>query len=216
MYNGWSIVEGVDDGSANYISAAGQMFSTLWFARAFPFTGPVYRGLCGYRQHGGQRPALSALRAWTGRNHEPLAGKAGMDDLVASACGVAYMDSGEIYLLPGPRPRRLPCLRRSMLIWTATRWSLRTRRAANTACLCRANSIMISFTTASARWRAIFGGTQGPIQRPEWRVHRPCGDGGGLSAAAFAFLCAGAGRTERIRCALPPSSCYPIRLEGEF
>lgn len=32
MYNGWSIIEGVEDGSTNYISAAGQMLSTLWFA----------------------------------------------------------------------------------------------------------------------------------------------------------------------------------------
>lgn len=39
MYNGWSIIEGVEDGSTNYISAAGQMLSTLWFARSYPFTG---------------------------------------------------------------------------------------------------------------------------------------------------------------------------------
>ena len=28
MYNGWSIIEGVEDGSTNYISAAGQMLCT--------------------------------------------------------------------------------------------------------------------------------------------------------------------------------------------
>lgn len=100
LYNGWSVIESKEDGSANYISTAGQMLSTLWFSRTFPFTGDhtVAYVDTGATADPDQRYLLYVLGA-DGMMSRWLA-TPDMQDVTASACGMAYMQNGDLYHLP--------------------------------------------------------------------------------------------------------------------
>lgn len=100
MYNGWAIVQSEEDGSANYLNASGQPLSTLWFCRAFPFTGAYTAAYVdtGTTAATGERYLLYVL-GQDGAMSRWLASE-NMGELVGAACGMAYMDTGELYLLP--------------------------------------------------------------------------------------------------------------------
>lgn len=100
LYHGWAVVESEMDGSANYISQSGQMMSTLWFSRTFPFTGEYTLAYVdtGSTVDADQRYLLYVLGT-DGTMSRWLAAD-DMADAVASACGMAYMANGDLYALP--------------------------------------------------------------------------------------------------------------------
>ncbi len=100
LYRGWSVIEDEKNGSANYINTGGQMISTLWFSKTFPFTGSYTAAYVdtGATADSDQRYLLYVLGE-DGTMSRWLA-TADMDDAVAVALGMAYMRTGEVYRLP--------------------------------------------------------------------------------------------------------------------
>jgi len=97
LYNGWAIAESETDGSANYLNLSVQPLSTLWFSRAFPFTG---KHTLAYVDTGAtaQRYLLYVLGADGSMSRWIAADD--MTDAVVCALGMAYMDDGSLYRLP--------------------------------------------------------------------------------------------------------------------
>ena len=214
MYNGWSIIEGVEDGSTNYISAAGQMLSTLWFARSYPFTGPYTAAYVdtGSTADSDQRYLLYVL-GQDGTMSRWLA-TPGMDELVASACGVAYMASGEIYLLPD------------------TSAPMATSPQVDAYLDCDALVVKDAqtgkyglFVAGEQHYDFIYDSIR-PVECDiEWAEKVISGPGGTFTVHAVtgatypqplshSFVLERDGQSEYV--ALSTQSCYPIRLEGEF
>ena len=100
LYHGWSVIESKTDGSANYINTAGQLLSTLWFSRTFPFTGDCTVAYVdtGATADPDQRYLLYVLGT-DGMMSRWLA-TPDMQDVTAAACGMAYMQNGDLYQLP--------------------------------------------------------------------------------------------------------------------
>ena len=97
LYRGWTVME-TEDGSFNYLSTAGQKLSTLWFCRAFPFTGEHTLAYVDTGSTAEQRYLLYVLSS-DGTMSRWLAAQ-DMTDAVVSACGLAYMNDGALYHLP--------------------------------------------------------------------------------------------------------------------
>lgn len=100
MYHGWALVESQKDGSVNYVSRSGRLLSTLWFSRAFPFTGEYTMAYVdtGSAADADERYLLYVIGA-DGEMRRWLV-TPDMEDVIASACGVAYMRGGDLYHLP--------------------------------------------------------------------------------------------------------------------
>jgi len=100
MQHGWAVVESKEDGSANYISPSGQLISTLWFSRTFPFTGDYTLAYVdtGSTADADQRYLLYVLG--TDGTMSRWLSTAHTEDVVAAVCGMAYMRSGDLYRLP--------------------------------------------------------------------------------------------------------------------
>lgn len=98
LYHGWAAVESEED--ANYINQSGQVLSTLWFSRTFPFTGEYTLAYVdtGSTVDADQRYLLYVLGV-DGTMSRWLA-TAHMEDAVAAAGGMAYMANGDLYALP--------------------------------------------------------------------------------------------------------------------
>lgn len=99
LYGGWSIISGVSGHNANYINTNGQLLSTLWFARAYPFTGVrtiayVDTGNVADAEERYLLYVLDSDGTMTKWRNAP-----DMSEVVGSACGAAYMSSGELYRL---------------------------------------------------------------------------------------------------------------------
>ena len=100
MYRGWAVVESEADGSANYVNAEGQLLSSLWFSRTFPFTGEYTLAYVdtGSTADEDDRYLLyvigqdGSMVRWLSTGH--------MEDAVAAVCGLAYMSDGTLYRLP--------------------------------------------------------------------------------------------------------------------
>ena len=100
MYHGWAVVESETDGQANYVNADGQLLSTLWFSRTFPFTDSYTLAYVdtGSTASTEQRYLLYMLDENGGMTRWLAA--ADMDDVVACVGGIAYMSDGAFYRLP--------------------------------------------------------------------------------------------------------------------
>jgi len=100
MYGGWAVVESLEDGHSNYVNASGQVLSSLWFSRTFPFTG-IHT--LAYVDTGSTADAddryLLYVIGEDGSMSRWLAA-ADMQDVVGAACGMAYMSDGSLYQLP--------------------------------------------------------------------------------------------------------------------
>ena len=98
LQHGWAIAENPQNGSHNFINTSAQLLSPLWFARVFPFTGAYTLGYVDTGSDPDQRYLLYVLgedgsfTRWTA--------SADMADVVGSACGMAYLQSGQLYRLP--------------------------------------------------------------------------------------------------------------------
>ena len=100
MYRGWAVVESEEDGHTNYVNSSGQLMSSLWFSRAFPFTGEY---TLAYVDTGSAAAAenryLLYVIAQDGSMSRWLAA-GDMQDAVAAVNGMAYMSDGSVYRLP--------------------------------------------------------------------------------------------------------------------
>ena len=100
LYHGWCIAENMETGALNYLNGTGQTLSTLWFCRAFPFTGEYSLAYVdtGSTADAEQRYLLYVIGA-DGTMSRWLTA---MDtrDVTAAACGMAYMNDGRLYRLP--------------------------------------------------------------------------------------------------------------------
>ena len=216
MYNGWSVIEGAEDGSANYISAAGQMLSTLWFARAFPFTGQYTVAYVdtGSTADSDQRYLLYVL-GQDGTMSRWLA-KPGMDDLVASACGVAYMAlrrdlpfAGHVRAAGYASPQVDAYLDCDALVGQ--------RRGERQIRPVRAGRAALRFYLrqhpSGGERHSV--GTQRPsaARAAAFTVHAVTG-AAYPQPLSHSFVLERDGQSEYV--ALSTQSCYPIRLEGEF
>ncbi len=214
LYHGWSIVENLATGAVNYLSGSGQTLSTLWFCRAFPFTGEyslayVDTGSTADPEH---RYLLYVLDADGAMSRWLTA----MDtrDVVASACGMAYMNDGSLYRLPDT-----------------------SEPVAQTAQVdvyldCDA---MVVRDPQSGKYGLFVHGEQHydfaydsirPVESDmQWEERTLEGEGGSFTVHAVAgaaypqplshsFVLERDGQSEYV--ALSTQSVYPIRLDGEF
>ncbi|HNW86315.1 MAG TPA: hypothetical protein PLP25_08545 [Candidatus Limiplasma sp.] len=103
MINGWAIIASADGTKRNYINENGEMLSTLWFAKAFPFTA---NSTLAYVDTGNvsdptERYALYELtqegqmKMW---EHT-----ADMNGVLGCATGLACMQTGELITLDGTK-----------------------------------------------------------------------------------------------------------------
>jgi len=100
MYQGWAVVESETDGHANFVNADGQLMSSLWFSRTFPFTGEY---TLAYVDTGSTAGAADRYLLYViGRDGQMTRWLAAghMDDVVAAVGGMAYMSDGTLYQLP--------------------------------------------------------------------------------------------------------------------
>jgi len=96
LYRGWAVMEASNE--YNYISRDGQVLSTLWFSRAYPFTGNCTLAYVDTGSTVAQRYLLYVIE-----NNGSMArwfAADDMTDVVVSACGMAYMKNGDLYRLP--------------------------------------------------------------------------------------------------------------------
>ena len=100
MYNGWAVVESLEDGHATYVNADGQVLSSLWFCRLFPFTG---EHTLAYVDTGSTADADDRYLLYVvGRDGGMTRWLAAADtqEVTACVCGMAYMSDGSLYQLP--------------------------------------------------------------------------------------------------------------------
>ena len=99
MMNGWAIIRDAAGTTFNYINADGQLISPLWFCEAYPFTGESTVAYVDTGNAGEDRYALYELNR-AGQTRLWLHA-ADTTDVVGSACGVAYLKSGDVVMLDG-------------------------------------------------------------------------------------------------------------------
>ncbi len=99
MVNGWAVISDAAGTKYNYINAQGEILSTLWFARAFPFTGELTVAYVdtGNLTNPEERYILYVLS--TGGEMAKWKNTADTQGVVGAACGMVYMDTGELIAL---------------------------------------------------------------------------------------------------------------------
>lgn len=99
LMGGWSVIRNASGTSFNYISAKGEMLSTLWFAKAFPFTAEATLAYVdtGNVQNPEERYALYRLT----RDGDMSLWKhaSNMDEVTGCAAGVAVLADGSVVRL---------------------------------------------------------------------------------------------------------------------
>ena len=96
MLGGWALVIGPQGDMFNYIGADGELISSLWFAKAFPFTADTTFAYVdtGNTADPDHRYALYLLSA-EGETKR-LSFAKDMEGMLQSVCGVAFMANGEM------------------------------------------------------------------------------------------------------------------------
>lgn len=99
LMGGWAIIRNASGTSFNYISAKGDMLSTLWFAKAYPFTAEATLAYVdtGNVQNPEERYALYRLTRDGGMSLWKHAQD--MDEVVGCAAGVAVLQDGSVVRL---------------------------------------------------------------------------------------------------------------------
>ena len=214
LYHGWSIAENMATGAVNYLNGSGQTLSTLWFCRAFPFTGEYSLA---YVDTGGTAdPEQRYLLYVLGADGTMSRWLAAMDtrDVAASALGMAYMSDGRLYRLPDT----------SAPVVTSDRVD------AYLDC-----DAMVVRDPQSGKYGLFVHGEQHydfaydsirPVESDmQWAESTLDGEGGSftihaVTGAAYpqplshSFVLERDGQSEYV--ALSTQSVYPIRLDGEF
>ena len=102
LQNGWAVIRDARGTVYNYVSAGGELLSTLWFAKAFPFLGEstVAYVDSGTPDAGEERYSLyiiqrsGAAQVWKRT--------ADMEEIVGVACDLALLNTGELIRLTAP------------------------------------------------------------------------------------------------------------------
>lgn len=98
VQHGWAMVCNQANGSLNYINTDVQLLSPLWFSRAYPFTGAYTAAYADTGSDSDQRYLLYVMGEDGTMNRWMSAPD--MEDLIGSACGMAYLSDGSLYALP--------------------------------------------------------------------------------------------------------------------
>lgn len=98
VQHGWAMARNQANGSLNYINTDVQLLSPLWFSRAYPFTGAYTAAYADTGSDSDQRYLLYVLGEDGAMNRWMSAPN--MEDLIGSACGMAYLNDGSLYALP--------------------------------------------------------------------------------------------------------------------
>lgn len=98
MLGGWSVLADEQGKSFNYMSAEGSLMSTLWFSRAYPFTGALTAAYVDTGLEGSDERYMLYILSSDGVMEKWLEAP-DMSDVVLSACAAAYLDSGELFAL---------------------------------------------------------------------------------------------------------------------
>lgn len=214
LYRGWSVIEKAEDGSANYVSRSGQLISTLWFSRTFPFTGEYTLAYVdtGSAAAGEERYLLYLLCEDGTSSRWLTAGD--MEDVIGCAGGMAYLKDGSLYRLPD------------------TSAPLLTSPEVHAYLDCDA---MVVRDAESGKYGLLVHGEQHydcvydsiqPVESEmEWAQKTLTGEGGALTVHAvsgadypqplsYSFVLERGEQREYV--ALSTQSSYPIRLDGEF
>lgn len=101
MINGWSIISNAGHTTFNYINAGGSLLSTLWFARAFPFTADTTLAYVDTGNVSSPDERYTLYELTHGGSMTLWKHTADMSGVLGCACGVAYLDTGELILLGG-------------------------------------------------------------------------------------------------------------------
>ncbi len=214
MYRGWAVVESETDGQANYVNQNGQLMSSLWFSRTFPFTGAY---TLAYVDTGSTADANGRYLLYVIGEDGSMTrwlSASDMEDVVAAACGMAYMSDGTLYRLPDTAS---PVLRTSEI----------------TAYLnCDA---MVIRDPATGKYGLFVQGEQHydfvydsirPLKSDLVWAERSMGGANALlklkavtsvnfpQPLSYSFVLEKDGQSEYV--ALSTTSSYPIRLDGEF
>ena len=214
LYQGWAVVESLADQSANYINQSGQVLSTLWFSRAFPFTGEYTLAYVdtGLTADADQRYLLyvlgkdASMSRWLSAAH--------MKDAVAAVGGMAYMHDGSLYRLPDTSAPVLKTPRvdayldcDAMVVQDAQtgKYGLLVRGEQHYDCVYDA----IRPVESDIEWAKTTLGDGSALMT----VHAVTG-AGYPQPLSHSFLLEKDGQREYV--ALSAVTAYPIRLDGEF
>jgi len=99
MMNGWSRITENATGKVNLINREGQMLNRFWMERLWPMTGNM---TVGYVDTGNAADAEGRYSLYVMSSEGECTkwrSEGGMDSVVGSACGAAYMTDGGLYLL---------------------------------------------------------------------------------------------------------------------
>ncbi|MDD3337010.1 MAG: hypothetical protein PHI98_16130 [Eubacteriales bacterium] len=99
LINGWAIVSNENGTLQNYVNASGQLLSQLWFSKAYPMTGEKTLAYVDTGNLVDTDARYGLYVADAQGTAEKWRESASMSDVVATACGMVYFDSGELYLL---------------------------------------------------------------------------------------------------------------------
>jgi len=214
MYRGWAIAESAEDGSANYINQSGQVLSTLWFSRTFPFTGDYTLAYVdtGATADEDQRYLLyvlgrdGSMSRWIAAND--------MQDTVAAISGMAYMSDGKLYQLPDtsapvlttPRIDAYPDCDAMVVQDPVTgKYGLLVHGEQHYDCVYD----VIQPVASDIRWAEKTLEAGNAVLRI-----RVVSEAGYPQPLSHSFMLEKDGQREYV--ALSASSSYPIRLDGEF
>ena len=102
LQNGWAIIRDEQGTQFNYVTADGELLSTLWFAKAFPFLGSQTLAYVdsGNPDAGEERYSLYIIDQSGSAQVWKRTGN--MNDVVGVACDMAYLQTGELIRLSAP------------------------------------------------------------------------------------------------------------------
>lgn len=100
LQHGWAVVRGDQSGASNFVNANGQLLSTLWFTRVFPFTGDATLAYVDTGSTAAEDERYLLYVVGSDGTMNRWQASASTQDVVASACGMAYLQSGDLYRLP--------------------------------------------------------------------------------------------------------------------
>lgn len=102
MMNGWALLEAESGDEWNYINAEGTLLSPLWLEKAWPMTGDDTLGLVDTGNLNDTETRYTLYVLGSDGSCERWRSEPTPDGVIVSACGMAYLDSGEVVRLSQP------------------------------------------------------------------------------------------------------------------
>ena len=102
MMNGWALLEAESGDEWNFINADGTLLSPLWLEKAWPMTGDYTLGLVDTGNLNDTETRYTLYILGSDGSSVRWRSEATPDGVVISACGLAYLDDGEVVRLSRP------------------------------------------------------------------------------------------------------------------